>query len=176
MPRLLKEPPMRTAFFSFALAASQILAVGLASRAAVAADTPEPSRPAVVAAPAKTDRMTTARDAIKRKEWKKSIDELALAVREQPANADAHNLLAYSYRKQASPDLASAFEHYNIALQLNPSHRGAHEYIGEAYLMDKKPVKAEEHLAQLKTICGNTTCEEYEDLAKSIATYKEKNR
>jgi len=167
---------MRSAFFSFTLAASQILSVGFASNVAVAADSPEPSRPDVVAAPARSDRMATARDAIKRKEWKKSIAELTLAVREQPGNADAHNLLAYSYRKQASPDLASAFEHYNTALRLNPRHLGAHEYIGEAYLMDKKPAKAEEHLAQIKTICGNTTCEEYEDLARSIAAYKEKNR
>ena len=93
-----------------------------------------------------------------------------------PGNADAHNLLAYSYRKQATPDLAKAFEHYNVALKINPNHKGANEYIGEAYLMDKKPAKAEEHLARLKTICGNTTCEEYADLAKSIAAYKAKNK
>lgn len=96
-------------------------------------------------------------------------------MREQPGNADAHNLLAYSYRKQATPNLPRAFEHYNIALKLNPNHKGAHEYIGEAYLMDKNPAKAEEHLAQLKTICGNATCEEYEDLVKAIAEYKAKN-
>lgn len=38
--------------------------------------------------------------------------------------------------------------------------------------MDKNPAKAEEHLAKLKSICGNTTCEEYQDLAKAIAQYK----
>lgn len=150
-------------------------ALCLFSAAALAADTPEPT-PAVAAAPVRVDRMATGREAIKAKDWKKSIAELTLAVREQPTNADAHNLLAYSYRKQATPDLANAFEHYNTALKLNPRHKGAHEYIGEAYLMDKKPAKAEEHLAQLKTICGNTSCEEYEDLAKSIAAYKAKNK
>ena len=94
----------------------------------------------------------------------------------QPGNADAHNLLAYSYRKQATPDLPKAFEHYNTAHKLNPSHKGAHEYIGEAYLMDGKPAKAEEHLARLKVICGNAACEEYDDLAKAIAAYKAKNK
>ena len=167
---------MRSMVSTLALVAAQACSVCLVSTAASAADTPEPTPVAASAAPAKSDRMATAREAIKAKDWKKSIAELTLAVRQQPANADAHNLLAYSLRKQATPDLAQAFEHYNTALKLNPKHKGAHEYIGEAYLMDKKPAKAEEHLAQLKTICGNTTCEEYEDLAKSIAAYKAKNR
>ena len=48
-----------------------------------------------------------------------------------------HQRLAFSYRKQAQPDLVKAFEHYNIALKINSSHRGDHEYIGEAYLMDQ---------------------------------------
>lgn len=153
-----------------------VLGVAFSSTAALAADMfPAPvAKPA--AAPVKADRMAVARDVIKAKDWGKSIAELTLAVKEQPGNADAHNLLAYSYRKQAVPDLPKAFEHYNVALKLNPSHKGAHEYIAEAYLADKKPAKAEEHLAQLKTICGNTPCEEYEDLARSIAEYKAQNK
>jgi hypothetical protein len=38
--------------------------------------------------------------------------------------------------------------------------------------MDKKPAEAEKHLAELQRICGNTTCEEYVDLAHAIAQYK----
>ena len=128
------------------------------------------------ALPAKVDRMSSAREAIKLKDWKKSVVELTQAVKDQPGNAEAHNLLAYSYRRQATPDLPKAFEHYNIALKINPNHKGANEYIAEAYLMDKKPAKAEEHLVRLKTICGNTSCEEYQDLAKSIAEYKARNK
>ena len=71
--------------------------------------------------------------------------------------------------------MPKAFEHYTTALKLNLNHKGAHEYIGEAYLMDGKPAKAEEHLARLKTICGGSACEEYDDLAKSLAAYKAKN-
>lgn len=157
---------------------SQLAALGmmasLAGFAALAAD--DIKAPSAVVAPARTDHMAAARAAIQAKDWKKSVAELSIAVKDQPNNADAHNLLAYSYRKQATPDLPKAFEHYETALKINPKHKGAHEYIGEAYLMDKKPAKAEEHLAQLKTICGNTTCEEYEDLAKAIADYKAKNK
>lgn len=34
-----------------------------------------------------------------------------------------------------SGQLDLAFKHYQRALQLDPRHLGAHEYIGEAYLM-----------------------------------------
>lgn len=140
---------------------------------AQAADTPG-SNPSVPQ-PTVADRLAAARKAITAKEWSRAMVELNVAVREDPRNADVHNLLGYSYRKRATPDLAKAFEHYNTALKLDPKHKGAHEYIGEAYLMDKKPAEAEKHLAQLEAICGNKTCEEYADLAKSIAQYKAKN-
>ena len=158
-------------------AGATLLAIaGLAASVpSLAADTPS-NDPAPIAAPAKTDRMATGRTAVKASDWKKAVAELTLAVKDQPANADAHNLLAYAYRKQATPNLPKAFEHYNSALKLNPSHRGAHEYIGEAYLMDKQPAKAEEHLARLKTICGGPGCEEYDDLAKAVAVYKAANK
>ena len=129
----------------------------------------------VVKQPSANERIDLARDAIKAKDWKKALGELNLAVREEPRNADVHNLLGYSYRKQASPNLPKAFEHYKTALNLNPKHKGAHEYIGEAYLMDKKPLEAEKHLAELEKLCGNKTCEEYADLAKALADYKAKN-
>lgn len=122
--------------------------------------------------PSAADRLKNGRAAIASKDWKKAIDEFSLVVRDQPRNADAHNLLAYSYRKQSSPDLPRAFEHYRTALSINPDHKGAHEYIGEAYLMDKKPEEAEKHLAALEKICGNRSCEEYADLFKAIADYK----
>jgi Tfp pilus assembly protein PilF len=136
----------------------------------LAADT---SSAPVSAAP---DPMASARSAIQAKDWKKAIAELNAAVKAEPKNADAHNLLAYSNRKQAQPNLLKAFEHYKIALQLDPKHKGAHEYIGEAYLMDKKPEEAEKHLATLEKLCGNKTCEEYVDLSKSLAAYRANNK
>jgi Tfp pilus assembly protein PilF len=137
---------------------------------AFAADTPSAPAPAV------PDRMATARSAIQAKDWQKAIAQLSALVRAEPKNADAHNLLAYSHRKLVQPNLPKAFEHYKIALQLDPNHKGAHEYIGEAYLMDKKPEEAEKHLAILEKLCGNTSCEEYADLAKSLATYRAGNK
>jgi Tfp pilus assembly protein PilF len=154
---VLKERSMKTLLICLSiLMASNLYAVDMAT----------------VDAPTVAERMSNAREAIKAKDWKRALAELKVAVRDEPRNADAHNLLAYSYRKQAKPDLPNAFEHYNIALKLNPNHRGAHEYLGEAYLMDRKPAEAEKHLADLEKICGNRTCEEYTDLSRAIADYK----
>ena len=140
--------------------------------AAFAADTHEPPAPKVI----HKERITLAREAIQAKDWKAAIAVLTEAVQVHPGNPELHNLLGYAYRKQATPDLPRSFENYRLALKLDPEHRGANEYIGEAYLMDRNPAKAQEHLAKLKSICGNTTCEEYQDLAKAIAEYQAKNK
>src|SRR6476620_10328652 len=105
-----------------------VLALALAATVASAADTPDMAVP-------KTDRMASARRAIASQDWNVAVRELQLAVKETPQNADAHNLLGYSYRKRANPDLAKSFEHHQTALKINPQHKGAHEYIGQAYLL-----------------------------------------
>lgn len=126
----------------------------------------------VMNVPTVNQRMKAAREAIAKSDWRNANYQMQQVVSDEPGNADAHNLLAYTYRKQDKPDLPKAFEHYKIALKLNPRHRGAHEYIGEAYLMDRKPAEAARHLAELERLCGNRQCEEYQDLAKAIAAYK----
>nr|WP_315464107.1 tetratricopeptide repeat protein [uncultured Rhodoferax sp.] len=141
----------------------------LAGSMAHAADVP------VMNVPTVNQRMKSARAAIAQGDWRTAKFETQKVVDAEPSNADAHNLLAYSYRKQQTPNLAKAFEHYQRALQLNPQHRGAHEYIGEAYLMDRKPQQAEKHLAALEAICGNRQCEEYQDLAQALAAYRTAN-
>ena len=55
------------------------------------------------------------------------------------------------------------FRHYNEALRIDPKHRAAHEYLGEAYLMTGNVAKAKEHLAQLDRLC-TFGCEEYTEL------------
>ena len=67
--------------------------------------------------------------------------------------------------------LEPAFEHYRRALALNPQHRGAHEYAGEAYLLAGNLAKAEEHLEALRRICL-VPCEELIDLEREITAYR----
>ena len=107
--------------------------------------------------------------AIAAKDWNGAIRSLSSAALRDTRNADIQNYLGYAYRQ--SGQLQPAFTHYQKALQLNPRHRGAHEYIGEAYLMTNNPAKAEEHLAALQRICL-IPCEEYADLKKAIADYR----
>jgi tetratricopeptide (TPR) repeat protein len=131
-----------------------------------AADTPEVAQPTV------NERLTTAREAIKAKDWRKALAELNVAARDEPRNADVQNLLGYSYRMQAQPNLPKSFEHYKKALAIDPKHKNTHHYVGMAYLMDKKPADSERHLAELQKVCGNTTCPEYLDLSRAIAQFK----
>jgi Flp pilus assembly protein TadD len=111
------------------------------------------------------------KQAINAKEWSTAIKSLNSAALRDTRNADIQNYLGYAYRNAGQLDLA--FRHYQRALQLNPRHRGAHEYVGEAYLIVNNLAKAEEHLAALQKICL-IPCEEYADLQKKIAEYRGK--
>ena len=107
--------------------------------------------------------------AIEAKQWSAAIKALSAAALRDTKNADIQNYLGYAYRHAGQLEIA--FKHYQRALTLNPRHRGAHEYIGEAYLLAGNPTKAEEHLAQLQKICL-IPCEEYADLKQKIAAYR----
>jgi Tfp pilus assembly protein PilF len=98
---------------------------------------------------------------------------LKAAVAANPGNADLHNLYAYSIRKGPNPDMALVFKHYEEALRIDPKHRGAQEYIGEAYLMVGNLPKAKEHLEALNKLCF-FGCAEYDMLKKAIAAYEAK--
>lgn len=107
--------------------------------------------------------------AIEMKDWNAAIKSLSSAALRDTRNADLQNYLGYAYRNSGQMELA--FKHYGRALQFNPRHRGAHEYLGEAYLLVDNLAKAEEHLAALQKICL-IPCEEYEDLKKKVDAYR----
>ncbi len=109
-----------------------------------------------------------ARVLIRAKKWKSAVSMLKQIVRADPGSAEANNLLGYSLRKTG--DYKSAQGFYLKALKLNPKHKGAHEYLGELYVEIGQMKKAQQMLAQLEKLCGNKSCEEYEDLAKFVAS------
>ena len=111
--------------------------------------------------------------ATQRQDWAGAASALKDALAADSNNASYHNLYAYSIRKGASPDMNLVFKHYNEALRIDPKHRGAHEYIGEAYLMVGNVAKAKEHLGQLDKLCF-FGCSEYTDLQKAIAEHEKK--
>lgn len=111
--------------------------------------------------------------AINNKQWAAALARLERAERRHPESADLHNMMGYARRHLKL--FEAAFISYKRALDLDPRHRGAHEYIGEAYLMMGDLANAEKHLAALRGICL-LPCEELEDLQKAVAEFRAKAR
>jgi tetratricopeptide (TPR) repeat protein len=115
---------------------------------------------------AKSRNYTEGERLVKAKDYAKAIPLLERALSDDVRDADATNLLGYSYRKMGNTQ--SALAYYQRALQLNPNHKGANEYLGQLYVELKDLPKAEERLAKLAQLCPPATCEEYRDLKQSI--------
>lgn len=125
---------------------------------------PEPKEP-------KDPALEQARAAISRQDWTGAQGILREAVARNPRSADYHNLYAFSMRKGPNPSMDLVFRHYNEALRLDPQHRAAREYLGEAYLMTGNVAKAKELLAELDRLC-KTGCAEQAELKSSISTFE----
>ena len=147
---------------------ASILALSAPAGVGLAADT----SPVTQAKP-KDAALEGARSAIERKDWSGAQSILRDAVARDPSNADYHNLYAYSIRKGPNPDMSLVFQHYNQALSIDPKHKGAHEYLGEAYLMVGNVGKAKEHLAQLDKLCF-FPCSEFSELKTAISDFETK--
>ena len=142
------------------------MATAFAVFAPIAAADPEETDPDL----AKRDQDYAAgKAAAERKDWATAVQLYQRAERRHPDQADLQNNLGYAYRNLKQFDLA--FKHYKRAIQIDPRHRGAHEYIGEAYLMTGDLKSAEQHLVALRNICL-LPCEELKDLEREIAKYK----
>ena len=120
------------------------------------------------AEPAK-DALSTARSYVAAKRWDDAIAELKRV--NAADNADWNNLMGYTMRKQATPDLDAAEQYYNAALRIQPQHRGALEYSGELYLMKGDLTTAEQRLGTLDKAC-TFSCSELRELKAAIARYK----
>ncbi|MEL6480140.1 MAG: tetratricopeptide repeat protein [Pseudomonadota bacterium] len=118
----------------------------------------------------------------KAKDWERMVNSLNRVVRRRPWHDNAHNLLGYGYRKMHLYDLA--LKHYETALELNPRHRQALEYLGEAYLQMGNVAKAEETMVRLAKVCSGVRltfsdgdfsdgCNEYRDLREAYDYYVE---
>jgi Flp pilus assembly protein TadD len=106
---------------------------------------------------------------IEAKNYTAAMPLLQQVVAKNPKDADAYTLMGYATRK--SGDANGSLQYYNQALGLDPKHIGAHEYIGEAYLMLGRPAEAEQHLARLDSLCV-FGCTEYRTLKAAVANYK----
>ena len=130
-----------------------------------AADPPRASVPEVKEDPKYVEGV----QAVKRRDYPAAIRCFEDVVARDDRNANAYNWLGYSIRQ--SGDATRAIPVYEKALAIDPKHKGAHEYIGEAYLALDNPGKAKEYLARLDKLCF-FSCSEYRDLKKAVEQYE----
>ena len=109
--------------------------------------------------------LTAVRAKIKAKDYKAALAELTPML-ETHQHADVYNLMGFSLRK--SGDYNQAYTFYRKALEFDPEHKGALEYLGELYVETGQIDKARENVALLKKLCP-TGCEELADLEQAIA-------
>jgi Flp pilus assembly protein TadD len=145
---------------------ASLLCAAIAAFAPVAAADPYEADPDLAT---RDDDYAAGKRAVEKKDWAEAARLFQRAEARHPDHADLQNILGFSYRNLKQYDLA--FQHYKRAIEIDPRHRGAHEYIGETYLMTGDLAGAEKHLAELKKICL-LPCDELKDLARAIAEYR----
>jgi tetratricopeptide (TPR) repeat protein len=109
--------------------------------------------------------LTSVRAKIKAKDFEGAIAELSPMVQTY-LHADVYNLLGFSLRKTG--DYKQAYTFYRKALEFDPEHKGALEYLGELYVETGQVDKARENVVLLKKLCPSG-CEELADLEKAVA-------
>jgi tetratricopeptide (TPR) repeat protein len=146
------QPPMKLA---------SILAVGVVSGLLLAQPVFANDTPTSTDAP----DLAVPRAMIKTMDWPGAVAALK-KIAETTTHADVYSLLGFSLRNAG--DVAQAKVFYAKALDFDPNHKGAHEYLGELYLKIDDLPKAQEQLMILQKLCPNG-CEELADLTKTIA-------
>lgn len=159
------RPLLNSLFFTLACAATF-------AGPAWAVDNEPPPPPAAAARPT-ADPLAATRALIAAKNWSGALAELKRVNVNGSASGDANwnNLMGYSLRKQATPDLDGAQRHYDAALRIDPKHQGALEYSGELALIKGDMTTAEAKLATLSRLCSSP-CEALDALKASIASVK----
>ncbi len=105
-----------------------------------------------------------AKAAVDAGKFAEALPMLQMLVKDNAKDADAWNLLGFTYRKLGQLDDSDAA--YLKVLAINPNHLGALEYQGELFITTGKIDLAKANLVKLQGLCG--TCEQAEDLEKAL--------
>jgi tetratricopeptide (TPR) repeat protein len=156
------------------LACVCLLLVGTASTYAVLSGSATPP----VAPPDPDYAAGTA--AFEHRDWQGVIDHMSRVIARRPWDDQAYNLIGFAYRQLGQ--YQRALQYYKQALDLNPYHRGALEYLGETYIAMHCLAQARETLSRLESECKRVNssptldgwqagCKEWQDLQAAIAVY-----
>jgi tetratricopeptide (TPR) repeat protein len=108
--------------------------------------------------------LTSVRAKIDAKDFEGALAELR-DLAEDNQQADVYNLMGFTLRKTG--DYETSLAYYTKALELEPEHKAAHEYLGELYVETNDLAKANEQLEILRNLCPSG-CEELDDLQEII--------
>jgi len=97
-----------------------------------------------------------------KKRYEKAQKLLLKLNKEKPLQADTLNYLGFTTRKLG--DYENGEKYYLLGLEINPSHVGINEYLGELYVATNRINLAKERLKVLES-CN---CEEYNELKEII--------
>src|SRR4029077_15320064 len=112
--------------------------------------------------------LAAVRAKIKARDFKGALAELTPMLTTYQ-HADVYNLMGFALRKTG--DYQQAYTFYRKALDFDPNHKGALEYLGELYVETGQVEKARENVVLLKKLCPGG-CEELADLEHAIASAK----
>jgi cytochrome c-type biogenesis protein CcmH/NrfG len=116
--------------------------------------------------------LTSVRAKIKAKDYTATLAELG-DLAEDTQQADVYNLLGFTLRKTG--DFKTSLTYYTKALELQPDHKAAREYLGELYVETGNLAKAKEQLAILAKLCPSG-CEERETADQIVALKEAEHR
>ena len=100
------------------------------------------------------------------KRYSKAMKLLILSNQKKPNKPDTLNYLGFTTRKLG--DFANGEKYYLLGLEIDPTHIGINEYLGELYIATNKLDLAKERLKVLES-CN---CEEYNELKEIISGTK----
>ena len=102
---------------------------------------------------------------INRGNYHAALESLSESAKVLGPHPDVLTYQGFANRKLGNKDLA--LQYYQSALNIEPEHRCANEYLGEYYVEIGRLDKAKQQLATLERIC-NFGCEEAEELRSWI--------
>ncbi len=97
-----------------------------------------------------------------KKRYERALKLLIKSNKEKPNQADTLNYLGFTTRKLG--DYENGEKYYLLGLEIDPTHKGINEYLGELYVVTNRIDLAKERLEVLK----NCNCEEYKELKEII--------